>query len=65
MPSVNAVGVSTTMVPCLLFDCVCSNGSAEQQELVMSPLDRARQALEADPIDASLMVSGVDCTTLM
>lgn len=35
---------------------VCSNGAADPDQL-LSPLDRARQAIEADPIDASLMVS--------
>lgn len=35
----------------------CSNGAADQPQELLSPLDRARQALEADPIDASLMVS--------
>jgi hypothetical protein len=45
--------------------CDCSNGAAEQQEMVMSPLDRARQALETDPIDASLMVSEVSWVIMM
>jgi hypothetical protein len=38
----------------LLFLACCSNGAQEQ---MLSPLDRARQALEDDAIDKSLMVS--------
>jgi hypothetical protein len=37
----------------LLLVC-CSNGAQEQ---MLSPLDRARQALEDDSVDKSLMVS--------
>jgi hypothetical protein len=32
----------------------------ESSEEVMSPLDKARQALEEDAIDKSLLVSGPD-----
>lgn len=34
-----------------------SNGAAEASDVTLSPLDRARQALEADDIDRTLMVN--------
>lgn len=48
-----------SLMCCPVCSVVCSNGAAEQSdaEQLLSPLDRARQALEADPIDATLMVS--------
>lgn len=45
-----------TLHPLSLLCIVCSNGQAEPEQL-LSPLDRAREALDADAIDKTLMVS--------
>lgn len=42
---------------CFPFLVCCSNGDNAEPEQLLSPLDRARQALESDPVDTTLMVS--------
>jgi len=45
-----------TQVVCFPFLVCCSNGDNAEPEQLLSPLDRARQALESDPVDTTLMV---------